>query len=185
MSTRTLLLILTAVAAVLAAVLIVAILADEGRDESVAGQRHVVTRAAEAVLPGTTAAATEPLFVVPAEADVEGSDAGEDASLVADVTFPLGEMRGRLVDAVGRPVPGARVSLTVQSDAWEPRRDEDEPRATMSNARSGPDGTFTLPARTGARHLLVAGGEEWPATYIEDVTVGDDLVVQLRDAWVR
>ncbi|MBL9085763.1 MAG: carboxypeptidase regulatory-like domain-containing protein, partial [Planctomycetia bacterium] len=72
-----------------------------------------------------------------------------------DVTLPAGRVqRGRVVDADGRGVRGARVFAA----AAEPGADDDDPGAPTDVTRTAADGTFELRALADAEHVVWVEG---------------------------
>jgi Carboxypeptidase regulatory-like domain len=117
--------------------------------------------------------------------DLSGApDATAADSLVkAGPAAVRGAVAGRLVDEAGVAVAGEPVWLALDDDAWEPETSQ-SPRLPrlVSRTTAGADGVFTLPARGGVEYELRAGGAAWPATRMESVHAGDQLLVVLPRA---
>jgi hypothetical protein len=93
-----------------------------------------------------------------------------------------GSVRGRLVDALGRPVAGEPVDLLVRRDAWAAPRHRDEIHDVVDRGVSDEDGRFELGARAGSVHTLLAGGAERPRRRIDPVASGAVLEVEMSEA---
>ncbi|MGQ0552398.1 MAG: hypothetical protein ACT4PU_04195 [Planctomycetota bacterium] len=172
---------------VLAGLLILPLLLEGEDGESVAEPEGVST-----ALPGAEAL---PSFGLGRE-DTEGPAPLVDAELAAALEFdggqPVakvgGQIKGVLVDALGRPVAGEPVQLLRLNDPWDDgtRRDRDitllEKR--VATAVSGVDGRFELSAVPGIEHALHAGGGRWPRVVLDAIVAGAELRVALSEGYV-
>lgn len=92
-------------------------------------------------------------------------------------TAPAGEIRGRVVDALGRALSGASITLeAMRRGDWLLR----SPSLDHQAVRSGPDGRFALTPPTGGELCLTVAHDEFPpivaATELR-VTPGHDLEI--------
>ena len=122
---------------------------------------------------GETAATPESLAaLVPA--------AGRGAEEVATVFDADGRLGGRVFDRHGNLLVGVPVQVLVEQDDWQ----DSPPRRALGKTSTDADGRFELPARAGALHVVLVGGDRWPRARVEKVSAGDDLTVRLEDARV-
>lgn len=101
------------------------------------------------------------------------------ASALQATLSPTGELRGRVTNEAGEPLPGARVVLSVAGQTC------DSPAAPVTELTAGPGGTFCarLPGAASV-DLTVVAAALWGATRTRIAAAGDngqrptDLVVQ-------
>ena len=131
--------------------------------------------------------------------DVEGLDTDGEAQsrLVAEtpampalsldqqgLLLPTGEVAGRLVDALGQPIPGEPVDLLAMDDPWWTALRHDETPEVVDRGFSDAEGRFVLAARAGAVQVLHAGGLHWSRVRGVPVSAGDTVEIELADGLV-
>lgn len=131
--------------------------------------------------------------------DVAGQEADGEAQtrLVAEVPelpplaldeqallLPTGEVAGRLVDALGQPIPGEPVDLLAMDDPWWTALRHDETPEVVDRGFSDAEGRFVLAARAGAVQVLHAGGLHWSRVRGVPVSAGDTVEIELADGLV-
>ena len=112
-----------------------------------------------------------------------GADANRELAKVMTVTpspnaesvtvqlDPLGKVRGRLVDADGKPWPARWISVTYQTDSGQSFGP-----FTEGTSFPFPDRSFELELMTGCAYRLIANGEQ--SVKYRDVIIADNLVLK-------
>ena len=98
--------------------------------------------------------------------------------------LPTGEVRGRLVDALGQPIPGEPVDLLALDDPWWTALRHEETPEVVDRGITDTEGQFVLAARAGARQVLHAGGLRWSRVRGIPVSAGDTVEIELADGLV-
>ncbi len=110
-----------------------------------------------------------------------------EGEIAPNLAIPAdGWVTGKVVDPSGTALVGVPVLLYVVNDPWQDELEDGELSVKTGGARTGPDGGFRMPARSGCRHALLAGGLEWARVRVDHVAASDELLVSLQDPrWVE
>lgn len=120
---------------------------------------------------------------IPAFLALPGAPRGTGDERAPSAPRATGRVHGVLLTVEGAPVAGEPVDLLVDDDPWD--ASEAEPgarRATLDRATSDAEGRFTLAARAGLPHTLLAGGTGFARVVRTEVFAGDHLTLRLEPA---